>query len=228
VAPCSATTGKIQSSGISRSSSRSGLWLVMRIWVVWLASRRLSRKTPAAAGCSAISGVVVQREIKKPGSGDHRAWAGRADPRPRLRHGSSDRPDRDGRCRRGRDRFLIGDGRGGQARLSSHPLRSGRCSRLRSRRLVRCGILQRGAPLDQGAGVGDRLRAAGPATGRSVCGGVRGPGQRPGDRRRARDRETFFRRLEAVLRPTLYREGTWFADYRRRRIVVRKTGELAS
>ena len=36
------------------------------------------------------------------------------------------------------------------------------------------------------------------------------------------DRETFFRRLEAVLRPTLDREGTWFADYRRLRIVARR------
>src|SRR5262249_2842565 len=32
-----------------------------------------------------------------------RAPAGRTDPRPRLRHGSSDRPDRGGRRRRGRD-----------------------------------------------------------------------------------------------------------------------------
>jgi trans-aconitate methyltransferase len=43
------------------------------------------------------------------------------------------------------------------------------------------------------------------------------------------DREVFFQRLEAVLRPSLYREGTWFADYRRLRIVARRTNnELVS
>jgi trans-aconitate 2-methyltransferase len=42
------------------------------------------------------------------------------------------------------------------------------------------------------------------------------------------DREAFFRRLEAVVRPTLYREGKWFADYRRLRIVARRSDELES
>ena len=48
------------------------------------------------------------------------------------------------------------------------------------------------------------------------------------DRVPSDDREAFFRRLEAVLRPALYRQGTWFADYRRLRIVARRTGELES
>jgi trans-aconitate 2-methyltransferase len=42
------------------------------------------------------------------------------------------------------------------------------------------------------------------------------------------DREAFFQRLEAVLRPTLYREGKWFTDYRRLRIVAHRTDELES
>ena len=48
------------------------------------------------------------------------------------------------------------------------------------------------------------------------------------DRVPSDDREAFFRRLEAVLRPALYCQGTWFADYRRLRIVARRTGELES
>jgi trans-aconitate methyltransferase len=40
------------------------------------------------------------------------------------------------------------------------------------------------------------------------------------------DREGFFRHVEDVARPTLYRDGQWFADYRRLRIVARKTDEL--
>jgi trans-aconitate 2-methyltransferase len=34
-------------------------------------------------------------------------------------------------------------------------------------------------------------------------------------------REEFFRHVEAELRPTLYRDGTWYADYRRLRVVAR-------
>jgi trans-aconitate 2-methyltransferase len=34
--------------------------------------------------------------------------------------------------------------------------------------------------------------------------------------------EEFFRMVEDQLRPILYREGTWFADYRRLRITARK------
>src|SRR5262249_61722470 len=38
----------------------------------------------------------------------------------------------------------------------------------------------------------------------------------------AGDREAFFRHVEGALRPTLYRQGRWFADYRRLRIVARR------
>ncbi len=39
-------------------------------------------------------------------------------------------------------------------------------------------------------------------------------------------REDFLRRVEDVARPTLYREGQWFADYRRLRIVARRADGL--
>jgi trans-aconitate 2-methyltransferase len=35
-------------------------------------------------------------------------------------------------------------------------------------------------------------------------------------------REEFLRRLEEQARPALYRDGTWFADYRRLRVVARR------
>jgi trans-aconitate methyltransferase len=35
-------------------------------------------------------------------------------------------------------------------------------------------------------------------------------------------REAFMRKVEDRLRPSLYREGTWFADYRRLRVVARR------
>jgi trans-aconitate methyltransferase len=41
------------------------------------------------------------------------------------------------------------------------------------------------------------------------------------------EREGFFRHVEDVLRPTLYRDGKWFADYRRLRIVARRADGLA-
>jgi trans-aconitate methyltransferase len=40
------------------------------------------------------------------------------------------------------------------------------------------------------------------------------------------DHERFFRHVEEVVRPTLYRDGQWSADYRRLRIVARKTDDL--
>jgi SAM-dependent methyltransferase len=40
-------------------------------------------------------------------------------------------------------------------------------------------------------------------------------------------REGFFRHVEDVVRPALYREGEWFADYRRLRIVARRADGLA-
>ena len=40
------------------------------------------------------------------------------------------------------------------------------------------------------------------------------------------DHEGFFRNVEEVARPTLYRDGGWFADYRRLRIVARRTDDL--
>ncbi len=39
-------------------------------------------------------------------------------------------------------------------------------------------------------------------------------------------RESFFRAVEDYARPTLYRDGQWFADYRRLRVVARRTDEL--
>jgi hypothetical protein len=33
--------------------------------------------------------------------------------------------------------------------------------------------------------------------------------------------------IEAPLRPELYRDGTWFADYRRLRVVARKDSDQA-
>jgi trans-aconitate 2-methyltransferase len=41
----------------------------------------------------------------------------------------------------------------------------------------------------------------------------------------AGDRERFFRRAEEALRPALHREGRWFADYRRLRIVARRVDD---
>jgi trans-aconitate methyltransferase len=35
--------------------------------------------------------------------------------------------------------------------------------------------------------------------------------------------EEFVRQVEATLRPTLYQEGTWYADYRRLRVVAQRT-----
>jgi trans-aconitate methyltransferase len=35
-------------------------------------------------------------------------------------------------------------------------------------------------------------------------------------------REEFFRAVEDRLRPTLYRDGTWYADYRRLRVMARR------
>jgi trans-aconitate methyltransferase len=40
------------------------------------------------------------------------------------------------------------------------------------------------------------------------------------------DREGFFRRVGEIARPTLYRDGTWFADYCRLRIVARRADQL--
>ena len=40
------------------------------------------------------------------------------------------------------------------------------------------------------------------------------------------DREDFFQNVEEVLRPSLHREGQWFADYRRLRIVARRVDVL--
>ncbi len=36
------------------------------------------------------------------------------------------------------------------------------------------------------------------------------------------DREAFFRRVEDAARASLHRDGTWFADYRRLRVVARR------
>ena len=41
------------------------------------------------------------------------------------------------------------------------------------------------------------------------------------------EREGFFRYVEDVARPTLHRDGRWFADYRRLRIVARRADGLA-
>jgi trans-aconitate methyltransferase len=41
------------------------------------------------------------------------------------------------------------------------------------------------------------------------------------DRVPREDRERFFRTFEEAARPTLYRDGTWSADYRRLRVVAR-------
>jgi trans-aconitate methyltransferase len=38
------------------------------------------------------------------------------------------------------------------------------------------------------------------------------------------DRDRFFRHLEDAARPGLHRDGTWFADYRRLRVVARSAG----
>ena len=46
------------------------------------------------------------------------------------------------------------------------------------------------------------------------------------DRVTPADREGFFRHVEDSARPTLYRDGKWFADYRRLRIVARRADEL--
>jgi trans-aconitate 2-methyltransferase len=40
------------------------------------------------------------------------------------------------------------------------------------------------------------------------------------------DREGFFGRVEEALRPSLHRDGGWFADYRRLRIVARRVDDL--
>ena len=40
------------------------------------------------------------------------------------------------------------------------------------------------------------------------------------------DQEGFFRHVEEGARPTLYRDGQWFADYRRLRIVARRVDDL--
>jgi len=42
------------------------------------------------------------------------------------------------------------------------------------------------------------------------------------DRLNPEDRETCLAALETELRPALYRDGTWFADYRRLRIVAQR------
>ncbi len=47
------------------------------------------------------------------------------------------------------------------------------------------------------------------------------------DQVRLADHEEFFRHVEDVARPTLYRDGKWFADYRRLRIVARRADNLA-
>ncbi len=41
------------------------------------------------------------------------------------------------------------------------------------------------------------------------------------------EREGFLRHVEDFARPTLYRDGKWFADYRRLRIVARRADGLA-
>jgi trans-aconitate methyltransferase len=41
----------------------------------------------------------------------------------------------------------------------------------------------------------------------------------------AEGREEFFRAVEERLRPTLYQDGTWYADYRRLRVVARRPVE---
>jgi hypothetical protein len=35
-------------------------------------------------------------------------------------------------------------------------------------------------------------------------------------------RDEFLQAVEAAARPTLYRDGTWVADYRRLRVVARR------
>jgi trans-aconitate 2-methyltransferase len=40
------------------------------------------------------------------------------------------------------------------------------------------------------------------------------------------EQDAFFHHVEEVLRPSLYRDGQWFADYRRLRIVARRVDEL--
>ena len=47
------------------------------------------------------------------------------------------------------------------------------------------------------------------------------------DRVPADDRERFFRHVEDVARPRLHRDGNWFADYRRLRVVARRPDEPA-
>ena len=42
------------------------------------------------------------------------------------------------------------------------------------------------------------------------------------------DRESFFRYAEDAARPTLHRDGTWWADYRRLRIVARRMDGLGA
>ena len=42
----------------------------------------------------------------------------------------------------------------------------------------------------------------------------------------AEDREPFFRQVEDSARPRLFRDGTWYADYRRLRVVARPYREL--
>jgi trans-aconitate 2-methyltransferase len=41
----------------------------------------------------------------------------------------------------------------------------------------------------------------------------------------AEDRERFFRHAEEAARPRLHRDGTWYADYRRLRVVARRNDE---
>jgi hypothetical protein len=38
----------------------------------------------------------------------------------------------------------------------------------------------------------------------------------------ADDRERFFQHIEESARPTLFRDGTWYADYRRLRVAARQ------
>jgi trans-aconitate 2-methyltransferase len=42
----------------------------------------------------------------------------------------------------------------------------------------------------------------------------------------AGEREVFFQHVEETLRPSLFREGKWFADYRRLRVVAHRADEL--
>jgi trans-aconitate 2-methyltransferase len=42
----------------------------------------------------------------------------------------------------------------------------------------------------------------------------------------AEDRDRFFRHTEEAARPALYRDGAWFADYRRLRVVARRVETL--